>query len=116
MHTYSIQIGRDTFHAYGDDVYARRVAARWLRLVLPHRTDVGLFPTCSIRRSPRLYEESGVVRAGPWPMIESFELSEIPIAEFVRVYDPPRRAPREALPRAGARVVEDLGADHVVRR
>ena len=90
MHTYSIHIARDSFHVDGDDVRARRVAARWLRLIFPHRTDVGFDPTCSIRRSPRHYEESGVVPAGSWPMIESFELSPEPIAEFVRVYDRPR--------------------------
>lgn len=86
MHAYSIQAGRFSHTIYGDDPYARRVVARYLRLFWPHLNEDArrAYLGCSIRRSPRLYE-SGVIPRGSWPLIESFELEPEPIAEFLRV-------------------------------
>jgi hypothetical protein len=104
MHCYEIRLAAYWLpRVYGDDARARRVTARWIRLFwrkyVEHITQrhpgsmaaadaEGWYspPTCEIYRSGALLP-GYVVPCNGGSVIESFELSPEPIAEFVRVYD-----------------------------
>lgn len=107
MHAYEISVGCTVRLplVYGDDVKARKVCARWIRLFWPRyvRTLGEKHPhsiaygeavagaaVCTISRSGRLLS-GDVIPAAKWTRLDTFELSPEPIRQFVCAYDAPHR-------------------------
>lgn len=102
IYRYQFAVGTAEFHRYGlDDRRARRLLARWLRLVWPRvKAHVASKypgsmsdainngwhgqPEASIYRAS--CDSAYIVQCEPWPMIERFEATAEPIAEFNRVW------------------------------
>lgn len=98
---YSFHIGTEQFYTYSrDDRRAKRLLARWLRLMWPkvvascpagsiaHAVNTvdwaGRFPQAEIRRA--WMTDNYIVPTEGWATIENFEATDGPIEEFVRVF------------------------------
>ena len=115
QYTYHFTIGTSEFYTYSrDDRQAKRLLARWLKLVWPkvvascpdcsiaHAINTvdwaGRFPQATIKRV--WCESAYTVPDQGWATIESFEATDGPIGEFVRVFG--RRPVRPTAERVGS--------------